>query len=105
MTPTAGVGDMFGFGIRYLNGFVAASEPDSRERPEWPPHPARVFLALAAAHFLTGEERAERQALEWIENLPTAPSIVAGEAISSGWRDHTGAVVTQYVPVNDTAGP
>jgi CRISPR-associated protein Csb2 len=86
------------FGIRYLNGFAAASEPDSRERAEWPPHPGRVFMALAAAHFLTGEERAERAALEWIENLPTAPSIVAGEAIAR-------AVVTQYVPVNDKAGP
>jgi CRISPR-associated protein Csb2 len=55
-------------------------------------------MALAAAHFLTGEEPAEREALEWIENLPTAPSIVAGEAIAR-------AIVTQYVPVNDKAGP
>jgi CRISPR-associated protein Csb2 len=86
------------FGIRYLNGFAAASEPDSRERAEWPPHPGRVFMALAAAHFLAGEEPAEREALEWIENLPTAPSIVAGEAIPR-------AVATQYVPVNDKAGP
>ena len=89
---------MLAFGIRYLNGFAAASEPDSRERAEWPPHPGRVFMALAAAHFLTGEEPAERQALVWIESLPTAPSIIAGEATAR-------AAVTQYVPVNDKAGP
>jgi CRISPR-associated protein Csb2 len=85
---------MLAFGIRYLNGFAAASEPDSRERPEWPPHPGRIFMALAAAHFLTGEEPAEREALEWLENISTAPSVRAGDAIAR-------AVVTQYVPVND----
>ena len=54
---------MLAFGIRYLNGFVAAAEPDDRERAEWPPHPGRVFMALAAAHFQTGADAAERAAL------------------------------------------
>ncbi|MGQ9588956.1 MAG: type I-G CRISPR-associated protein Csb2, partial [Planctomycetota bacterium] len=59
---------MFAIGIRYLNGFSVACEPDSREQPEWPPHPARVFMALAAAHFETGEDPAEREALLWLED-------------------------------------
>ena len=45
---------MFALGIHYLNGFVAAAEHDNHERVEWPPHPGRVFMALAAAHFQTG---------------------------------------------------
>jgi CRISPR-associated protein Csb2 len=84
------------FGIRYLNGFVTATEPDSYDRPEWPPHPARLFMALAAAHFQTGADPTERKALEWLEKLP-APSIQAGEAVAR-------APVTHFVPVNDKAG-
>lgn len=89
---------MLAFGIRYLNGFVAACEPDSHDRPEWPPHPARVFMALAAAYFETGKDPSERRALEWLEGLDDAPIIHAGEATPR-------ALVTHYVPVNDRAGP
>ncbi len=85
---------MLALGIRYLTGFVAASEPDSRERPEWPPHPARVFMALAASHFETGADPGERRALEWLESLPP-PALRAPEA-------RPRAAVTHYVPVNDT---
>jgi CRISPR-associated protein Csb2 len=83
-------------GIRYLNGFVAASEPDDRERPEWPPHPARVFMALAAAHFTTGADPGEREALLWLESLPP-PALRVTDAFPR-------AVVTHYVPVNDKPG-
>ncbi len=87
---------MFALGIRYLTGFVAASEPDNRDRPEWPPHPARVFMALAAAHFETGGAPEERLALEWLEALPP-PALRAPEITPR-------RVVTHYVPVNDKAG-
>jgi CRISPR-associated protein Csb2 len=87
---------VFALGIHYLNGFAAASEPDSRERPEWPPHPARVFMALAAAHFETGADPTERRALEWLERLPP-PALRAPEATPR-------AVVRHYVPVNDKPG-
>lgn len=89
---------MLALGIRYLNGFVAACEPDTRERAEWPPHPGRVFMALAAAHFVTEADPAERRALEWLESLPAPPRIRAAEATAR-------AVVTHYVPVNDKVGP
>jgi CRISPR-associated protein Csb2 len=88
---------MLAFGIRYLNGFVAAAEPDSHERPEWPPHPGRIFMALAAAHFQTGADPVERMALEWLEGLNLAPTIRASEYIER-------ALVTHFVPVNDKAG-
>lgn len=89
---------MLAIGIRYLNGFAAAAEPDARERTEWPPHPGRVFMALAAAHFQTGSDPAERKALAWLEALGQAPTIRAG-----GYAERL--PVTQYVPVNDKPGP
>jgi CRISPR-associated protein Csb2 len=88
---------MLAFGIRYLNGFAAASEPDSHDRAEWPPHPGRVFMALAAAHFHTGADPAEREALRWLEGLSHWPTIRAAEHIQR-------ALVTHFVPVNDRAG-
>jgi CRISPR-associated protein Csb2 len=80
----------------------AAAVPDNRERAEWPPHPARIFMALAATHFQTGADPSERAALCWLENLEDrdqrkAPAIVASDVT------HRAAVV-QYVPVNDDSG-
>jgi len=43
-------------GWQYLTGYAVATDPSSRDRAEWPPHPARVFMALAAAWFETGED-------------------------------------------------
>lgn len=90
---------MLAFCIRYLNGFVAAAEPDNLERAEWPPHPGRVFMALAAAHFQIGAEPAEREALLWLDGSMrdgeiSAPQILASEALSR-------RTVTCFVPVND----
>lgn len=84
---------MLALGIRYLNGFSAAAEFDNRERAEWPPHPARIFMAMTAAHFQTGADPMERRALKWLEALD-APQIYAPEAADR-------AIVTQFVPVND----
>ncbi len=94
---------MFALGIRYLNGCVVASEADNRGRAEWPPHPGRIFMALAAAHFQTGEDTAERKSLLWLESVeragqPIAPCIVAG-------AENQRRIVTQFVPVNDVSGP
>jgi CRISPR-associated protein Csb2 len=84
-------------GIRYLNCFAAASDVDNRDHVEWPPHPGRVFVALAAAHFQTGTAVSERTALEWLENLGSPQMRASG--------GEARAVVTHYVPVNDAAGP
>jgi CRISPR-associated protein Csb2 len=89
---------MLALGIRYLNGFAAAAQPADYDRAEWPPHPGRVFMALAAAHFETGADPEERHALLWLEGLDAAPAMSAPEAVER-------AVVTHYVPVNDKPGP
>lgn len=87
----------FALGIRYLTGYSVATDSANRESAEWPPHPGRVFMALAAAHFETGEDPAERAALEWLEALE-CPRLQVSDADRR-------SVVTSFVPVNDTAGP
>ena len=88
---------MFALAIRYLNGWsLAAADGPLKTRPEWPPHPDRVFLALAAAWFETGEPSGEGDALRWLEALPP-PSLSASDATFR-------SAVTSYVPVNDRKG-
>jgi CRISPR-associated protein Csb2 len=87
---------MLTLGIRYLQG-VAVGSHGGHGRVEWPPHPARVFMAMVAAHYQTGAEAAERAVLEWLEKQ-CAPEIHAPDAEPC-------LVVTQFVPVNDKAGP
>lgn len=81
--------------VEYLLGRSMATHPSDRHRGEWPPHPERLFFALAAALFETDSEADERRALEWFETLP-APEILATPAFDR-------EVATAYVPVNDTA--
>lgn len=88
---------MFALGIRYLNGWAMATHPADRHRAEWPPHPDRLFMALAAAHFETGEDGTERAALEWLERQG-APELHVSDC-------HRRDVLTAYVPVNDNANP
>lgn len=88
---------MLTLGIRYLQGVVVGSHGE-HGRVEWPPHPARVFMAMVAAHYQTGAEAAERAALLWLEALPEPPEIHAPDAEPC-------RTVTQFVPVNDKAGP
>ena len=89
---------MFALGLRYLNGWsMAAADGARKERAEWPPHPDRVFMALAAAWFEVSEDTEEcareGDALRWLQTLPP-PAIAASDA-----RSRT--LVTSYVPVND----
>lgn len=84
---------MFALGIRYLQDIAVGSHGE-HGRVEWPPHPARIFMAMVAAHYQTGADAAERAALRWLEELPDPPEIHAPDAEPC-------AVVTQYVPVND----
>jgi len=85
---------MFAIAIRYLNGWaMAAADGAKKELAEWPPHPDRVFMALAAAWFETGEDADESAALRWLEEQEP-PAITASDADQR-------KVLTSYVPVND----
>lgn len=85
---------MLTIGIRYLNGWaMAAADGAEKRQAEWPPHPDRIFMAMAAAWFQTGEDTEEGAALRWLEGLPP-PEIAA-----SGCSERT--ITDSYVPVND----
>jgi CRISPR-associated protein Csb2 len=96
---------MFALGIDFLTGVAVMTDSASRDKAEWPPHPARVFMALVAAHYdymplpedgpqARASWDKEREALEWLEALG-APHMHWPDASP---RD----VVKSYVPVNDT---
>jgi CRISPR-associated protein Csb2 len=87
-------------GWEYLTGYAVATDPASRERAEWPPHPARVFMALAAAWFEIGEDAAEGEALRWLETLGD-PRLHLPPYDRLSERSN----VTVYVPVNNKSGP
>lgn len=86
----------FTIGWEYLTGYAVATDPGNRERVEWPPHPARVFMAMAAAWFETDEDPAEGEALRWLESLGD-PELNLPPRNSVSER----SLVTVYVPVND----
>jgi CRISPR-associated protein Csb2 len=71
-------------------------------KPEWPPHPARLFYALVSAlHIFRSEgneggDVEERKALEWLEDRGH-PHVLAAEHTQVGTRE----VVTHHVPAND----
>ena len=92
---------MTALGIRYLRGYAVATDI-MQQRAEWPPHPGRVFMAMAAAYFGSGQDMEERHALEWLQDQEPPPAIYASES-----RERS--LVETYVPVNDrldkTAGP
>jgi CRISPR-associated protein Csb2 len=88
---------MFCIGIRYLCGWAMATHPADRQRPEWPLHPDRVFMALTAAHFDTDGPVEEYQALKRLSALGS-PSL----SVSLG---HERTTVTSFVPVNDDSSP
>ena len=88
---------MLAIEVTFLTGRYVATAYNRRTESEWPPHPARLFSALAATHFATDSEmphRAnERAILEWLERQEP-PAILASGATAR-------EVVTVFVPVND----
>lgn len=91
----------------YLTGYAVATDPGDRDRVEWPPHPARVYMALAAAWFETKPEpdapesdhreyAAQGEALRGLEKLGD-PELLVPAACHRSER----SPVTVYVPVND----
>jgi CRISPR-associated protein Csb2 len=85
---------MFAIAVELLSGRYTATHFNDRNRPEWPPHPARLFSAMVAAWADNDEpDPAERSALRWLEDQDP-PSIRCGE-------EYRRSVVTHFVPVND----
>ena len=87
-------GESFCIEVNFLTGRYVATFHNDRQRPEWPPHPARLFSALVAT-WADGDEPdpSEREALEWLE-AQGHPAITASRATPR-------KVVSHFVPVND----
>lgn len=84
---------MFALRIHYLTGRSDAASYRDRKMAEWPPHPARLFAALAAACFERGADREEQAVLYWLESLDP-PLLTVPKTV-----DRTSPI--HYVPVND----
>ncbi len=87
--------------IRYTTERCVATSVSSRDDAEWPPHPGRIFMAMAAAYFETDgsdeEKQAEINALNWLTQQ-SAPELRFTDC------SHRSAF-TCYVPVNDNPKP
>src|SRR5256885_7494629 len=84
--------------IELLTGLYRAALPDG-SGAEWPPHPERVFSALAQAWGDGGCDSVERTALDWLEKQ-AAPCIEADD--DDGWSERSAPMV--FVPPNDARG-
>lgn len=89
---------MLALEIELLTGVYRATLPDG-SAAEWPPHPERVFSALAQSWGDGGCDPKERAALEWLERLP-APLIEADSLEDCNERSSP----TVFVPPNDARG-
>jgi CRISPR-associated protein Csb2 len=89
---------MFAIGVEFLMRRAIITRWGNWERPEWPPHPDRLFMALVAAWGESGEDTDQLAALEWLERQPS-PAICASEVASER------TPFTSYVPVNDDSNP
>lgn len=93
--------------VELLTGRYVATRFNDRDRPEWPPHPGRLFSAAVAAWAEADEpDPREREALLWWERqgAPTISCSWDGDPEDEGPPDvtvGTRATVTHYVPVND----
>jgi CRISPR-associated protein Csb2 len=84
---------MFAIEVEYLAGVSFAARVDDKGVTDWPPQPDRLFSALVASWACGSQDLAERQALEWLEQLPP-PLVRAARAAQR-------QVATVYVPPND----
>lgn len=88
---------MLALRVTYLTGAVRAADVgtgNDKSRPEWPPHPSRVFSALASAWGAAGCTPEGRAVLEWLEQQPP-PELSVCEDL----RREDGVT---FVPANDT---
>jgi len=82
---------------RYLGGQVRATDVRDERQVEWPPHPGRVWLALAAQWFTGGRSPREQDVLETLRRAPEPHLWIPAQV------GQPRQAVEVYVPVNDTA--
>ena len=86
--------------VAFGTGRYVAADVTDRTKPEWPPHPARLFSALVEAWAKYGSappDPNERSALEWLEQQPPPTIVEPG----GSHRPSVGL----FVPVNNETAP
>lgn len=91
---------MLAIEVEYLLGRAVAADWGRRDRPEWPPHPARLHAALVdALGDLESDEpelaQAAEAALRWLESLPAPALDVELDEVS------VRPALVYWVPIND----
>ena len=81
--------------VCFPSGKFYGAQAHDPSKPEWPPHPSRIFSALVASSYYSsnGMTELKRRSLKWLESLPP-PSISFPMAYQSG-------VPITYVPPGD----
>ncbi|MBB3208219.1 CRISPR-associated protein Csb2 [Rhodopirellula rubra] len=92
---------MWSISVEFLRGVCVATDTGKWDKPEWPPHPARLYMAMVAAFFESSHPEdseellaSRRDAMHWLE-AQQDPEILASDASSR-------TPVTVFVPVNDS---
>lgn len=85
----------FAIHVEYLTGYAVAATSDGSA--EWPPHPARLFMALVAAVYETGGDARQLAALRWLEQQ-APPTVYASKGFERTQPD-------VFVPPNDAESP
>jgi CRISPR-associated protein Csb2 len=88
---------MLAIEVSFLTGRYAAADFRDREKPEWPPHPSRLFSAFVATANDARLGESARAALLWLESLP--PPQLYAPGVNSEQTP-----VTHFVPINDPVG-
>ena len=86
--------------VTFGTGRYVAADVTDRNKPEWPPHPARLFSALVEAWARYGSDPpnpSERAALEWLERQPPPTIFDPGGSPRQA--------VGLFVPVNNATDP
>ena len=94
---------MLAIEVELLTGTYTATHFNDRTRPEWPPHPARLYSAMVAAWADVDEPDAtEADALRWFEAIGS-PSITCSVLTEDADTSEVAirSATTHFVPVND----
>lgn len=81
--------------IEFLVGRYTATNLHKYKKPEWPPHPGRLFMAMVSSYFNGDKKQDEKEALEYLEQCKPPSIYYESDKITT--RDN----VETFVPIND----
>lgn len=88
---------MFSITVQFIHGIYEATSNDAPGKPEWPPHPARLFSGLVAV----ADGADDDAALDWLERLP--PPLIDASAAVSASRRSTFVITNDFVKASQIA--